>query len=60
MARPSTDYAPRSPDAAVLYQVVRDHLEIFLAQAASLRLLALIDQAAAVGCILRDMSGRFG
>ena len=37
MARPSTDYARRSPDAAVLYQVVRDHLETFLAQAASLR-----------------------
>jgi hypothetical protein len=37
MAPPSTTYAPRCPDAEVLYQVVRDHLETFLAQAASLR-----------------------
>jgi hypothetical protein len=33
----SSDYRPRSPADAALYQVVRDHFETFLARAASLR-----------------------
>ena len=37
MARPSTEYEPRSPARGVLYQIVQDHFETFRAQAASLR-----------------------
>ncbi|MGH9160540.1 MAG: transposase zinc-binding domain-containing protein [Vicinamibacteraceae bacterium] len=37
MSQPSTRYEPRSPAHSVLYQVVRDHVETFLAQAAGLR-----------------------
>lgn len=34
MVRPSPRYEPRSPAQSVLYQIVRDHLETFRAQAA--------------------------
>jgi hypothetical protein len=37
MALPSGAYAPRSPAASVLYQVVRDHYEAFRIEAAGLR-----------------------
>ena len=37
MGRPSTAYRPRDPATSALYQVVRDHVETFRAQAASLR-----------------------
>ena len=37
MASPSAAYQPRNPAQGVLHQVVRDHFEIFRAQAASLR-----------------------
>ena len=37
MALPSGAYAPRSPAASVLYQVVRDHHEAFRVEAAGLR-----------------------
>ena len=34
VARPSDGYHPRAPAQSVLYQIVRDHLETFRAQAA--------------------------
>jgi Transposase zinc-binding domain len=34
VARPSAGYQPRSPSESVLYQIVRDHLEIFRTHAA--------------------------
>jgi hypothetical protein len=37
MALPSGTYAPRDPAASVLYQVVRDHYQTFLAEASQLR-----------------------
>jgi Transposase zinc-binding domain len=37
VALPSIDYTPRNPAADVLYRVVRDHLQTFLAEAAHLR-----------------------
>ena len=37
MVSPSLSYEPRAPERNVLYEVVRDHLETFLAQAAHLR-----------------------
>ena len=37
VGRSSEAYRPRDPAASVLYQVVRDHVETFLAHAASLR-----------------------
>lgn len=37
MARPSTSYEPRRPEGSVLHQIVQDHLESFLVQAARLR-----------------------
>ena len=37
MASPSTTYEPRQPASGALHQVVRDHFETFLAQAADLR-----------------------
>ena len=37
MASPSTTYQPRQPAAGVLHQVVREHFETFLTQAADLR-----------------------
>ena len=37
VAVPSVIYTPRSPDQSVLYTLVRDHLETFLAQAARAR-----------------------
>jgi hypothetical protein len=36
VASPSTTYEPRQPATGVLHQVVRDHFEAFLAQAADL------------------------
>jgi hypothetical protein len=35
VASPSVDYAPRDPAADVLHRVVREHLQTFLAEAAS-------------------------
>jgi hypothetical protein len=37
VAAPSTTCEPRCPAQTALYQIVRDHLETFRAQAASLR-----------------------
>ena len=37
MTSPVTTYRPRQPPAGVLHQVVREHLETFLTQAADLR-----------------------
>ena len=37
VVRPSTSYEPRCPAGSVLHQIVQDHFETFLAQAASLR-----------------------
>ena len=37
MASPSVSYEPRAAAQSVLYRIVRDHLETFLAQAAHLR-----------------------
>src|SRR3972149_2475997 len=37
MARPSTDYEPRSPAHGALHQIVRDHFETFRMQAATMR-----------------------
>ena len=37
MASPTTTYAPRQPGSSVLYEVVRDHLETFLAEASEWR-----------------------
>ena len=37
MALPSGTYAPRAPAASVLYQVVRDHYQMFRAEASRLR-----------------------
>ena len=37
MASPSVSYESRAPAQSVLYRIVRDHLETFLAQAAHLR-----------------------
>jgi hypothetical protein len=37
VASPSSSYQPRCPTAGTLYQIVRDHVETFRAQAASLR-----------------------
>jgi ribosomal protein S27E len=37
VAARSTTYAPRCPAHTALYQIVRDHVETFRAQAASLR-----------------------
>ena len=37
MARPSANYEPRRPAGSVLHQIVQDHLETFLSQAARLR-----------------------
>ena len=37
MASPSVSYEPRAAAQSVLYRIVRDHLETFLAQAAQLR-----------------------
>ncbi len=37
MVRPSTTYEPRDPTGSVLHQIVQDHLETFLTQAARLR-----------------------
>ena len=37
MARPSTDYEPRSPAQGALYQIVRDHFETFRMQASTMR-----------------------
>jgi hypothetical protein len=37
VARPSSSYVPRQPGESVLYQVVRDHVETFLAEAARAR-----------------------
>ncbi|MGB7219263.1 MAG: hypothetical protein WBD07_10690 [Vicinamibacterales bacterium] len=37
MAPLSNAYAPRDPTASVLHQIVRDHLETFRVEAASLR-----------------------
>ena len=34
MGRPSSAYAPKAPAQGVLYQVVRDHFEMFRAEAA--------------------------
>ena len=37
VARPTDSYRPRRPEQSVLYRVVRDHLETFRAQSASIR-----------------------
>jgi len=37
VGRPSTTYEPRRAAAGVIYQVVRDHYETFVAQTASFR-----------------------
>jgi len=37
VAAPSTSYEPRAPAHGTLYRIVRDHVETFRAQAASLR-----------------------
>ncbi len=37
MARPSASYEPRRPAGSVLHQIVQDHLETFLSQAARVR-----------------------
>ena len=37
VAAPSTTYQPRCPAQTALYQIVRDHVETFRAEAASLR-----------------------
>jgi hypothetical protein len=35
VAAPPYDYQPRDPANSVVYRVVRDHLEVFLAEAAA-------------------------
>lgn len=62
MALPSGTCAPRDPAASVLYQVVRDHYQTFLAEASQLRdgeglprFVALLEAGAVTARILRHL-----
>ena len=64
MDLPSGTYAPRDPAASVLYQVVRDHYQTFLAEASLRdgeglpRFVALLEAGPVTARILRHLGLR--